>query len=167
MVYSTYDGFLCTKSVVPAGNFPQNNKRDDCQNTSLCRGHFWGVITHFFYWYVSPHSISSFFVPDWFVSEFTVLFALPHPVYVAILFSSRLWSYIVVRHLLVFAFCFTSRDVRKVVSVCHFTVVVYLIVVKVIFLFFVSSHTSPYYVWLFFSRHVIWNVFLCTTPIIF
>jgi hypothetical protein len=30
-------------------------------------------------------------------------------------------------------FCFTSRDNRKVVSVCHFTVVVYLIVVKVTF----------------------------------
>ncbi len=57
-------------------------------------------------------------------------------------------------------FCLTSRDVHKVVSVRHFIVVVYLIVVKVTFSFFVSSHTSPYYIWLFFSRHLIWNVFL-------
>ncbi len=58
-------------------------------------------------------------------------------------------------------FCFTSWNVRKVVCVRHFTVVVYLIVVKVTYLFFVSSHTSPYYIWLFVSQHVFWNVFLC------
>jgi hypothetical protein len=52
-------------------------------------------------------------------------------------------------------FCFTSRDVRKVIFVRHFTVVVYLIVVKVTFSFFVSSHMSTYYTWGFFtSRHL-------------
>ena len=52
-------------------------------------------------------------------------------------------------------FCFTSRNVRKVVCVRHFTVVVYLIVVKVTFSFFFSLHTSPYYIeTTFHTRHI-------------
>jgi hypothetical protein len=106
-------------------------------------GNFCGAVTQFFYFICVTKNLLILWHVTRFVSKNTVIFALPHSVYVAVLFFHVCGGIYCSTSLACIEFCFTSRNVRKVVFVCHFTVVVYLIVVKVTFSFIVSLHTSP------------------------